>query len=244
MKKVLLITLIGVLTFTLSLWSQTTVYGNGAGFLQKFDTNGDGNVSSEEYATAKAALQTANSQYDLNSDGILSTDERASMRAEKMKTNPQAVSRFDANGDGILDETEVQNAVSQNPSRKNGTRGSRSGTSNLQYDLDGDGILSADERTSMRMEKMKTNPQAISRFDVNGDGILDDTEMQNAISQNPGRGQGAGTGTGRKYQKRNIWDGVPTNTETDLTNTVRTGTGQRKRDGSGGGRGRGRGRSW
>lgn len=101
----------------------------------ELDTNGDGSVSAEEFATRPNRFARA----DTNGDGVLSAEEivtagqqRAADRADRM------IARLDANGDGALSEDEL--TARRDPARMFD-----------RLDANDDGVVSAEEFAELRM---------------------------------------------------------------------------------------------
>jgi Ca2+-binding EF-hand superfamily protein len=81
-------------------------------FLERFDTNGDGQVTEAEIAEARAARF---SDADANGDGLLSAEEMAAMAETERETRrargiERMIERHDANGDGLLSAEELAEA--------------------------------------------------------------------------------------------------------------------------------------
>lgn len=100
------------------------------------DTNHDGIIDAAEIANASAALLTL----DLNHDGVLTTNEympplptNAPARRHLPPT-PLIVKALDANGDGIIDASEIANAA----------------VALKTLDKNGDGVLTRDEYIGRR----------------------------------------------------------------------------------------------
>jgi len=80
-------------------------------FLGKHDTDGDGELSEVERKAAKAAMrQRFVEKHDTDGDGELSEEER---RNAKEQHNQKLLSKFDANGDGSLSKEERAEARKQ-----------------------------------------------------------------------------------------------------------------------------------
>ena len=133
-------------------------------------------------------------------------------RAEMMK-------KFDANGDGKLDQTERE-AVRQHlqsmgaesagrgagrgeGGRAPGGQGGRGGNPMAQFDTDGDGKLSDAERKAAEpamREFTQNNERAMQQFDKDGDGKLSDKEWataRKAVVERMGQARGGRGGEGR-----------------------------------------------
>jgi hypothetical protein len=81
-----------------------------AHMLHKADTDGDGRLSEDERAAAKAKFQENRKEFvakhDTDGDGKLNETERAAAREQITARLKEARDRFDTDGDGKLDETE------------------------------------------------------------------------------------------------------------------------------------------
>lgn len=128
----------------------------------------------------------------------------------------EILKRFDANGDGKLDQTEREAARKHMQSmrgdaggRGEGGRGQGGpggrGNPMAQFDTDGDGKLSAAERKAAEpalRELTQNNPRAMQQFDKDDDGKLNDKEWAAArkvVQQRMGQGRGGrGDGEGRR----------------------------------------------
>ena len=82
-----------------------------AHIIEKFDTDGDGELNAAEKTAAKAhreemkaEIQSIRASYDSDGDGQLTDSEKEAFRAE-MKA--RAIEKFDANGDGQLSAEEM-----------------------------------------------------------------------------------------------------------------------------------------
>ncbi len=155
----------------------------------------------------------------------LALNSTASAADEEKPAGPpsreEMVEKFDANGDGELDQTEreaVREYMAANRpegggrGHLGGQRGQRGqggggrggpggGNPMAEFDTDGDGKLSAAERKAadpaMR-EMTQKNERAMGQFDKDGNGTLDDKEWAAArkvITQRMGQGRG-GRGPG------------------------------------------------
>jgi hypothetical protein len=134
----------------------------------------------------------------------------------------EMMKRFDANQDGKLDQTEREAMRAAAMDRAGGPRGERDGQRGpegrggpggpggnrmKEFDTDGDGKISATERTaaeSAMRANISSNPRAMARIDTDKDGKISDTEwaaareaMGDRGPRGPGPGPGAGKGKGR-----------------------------------------------
>jgi len=105
--------------------------------LERFDSDGDGQLSDTERQAAREFRQQAMMlrRFDGDGDGSLSADEQAQADAFIAERQARVLERFDADGDGILSDEERQQArqamrrhVQNNQSKHGGQRGpNRSG---------------------------------------------------------------------------------------------------------------------
>ena len=146
--------------------------GHRKAILEKFDLDGDGQLSGSE-----------------RGDFIGQLTERHDFHRKKM------LERFDADGDGELSEAERKKSREQmkrrghahcmNPEKRKAMM--------EKFDLDGDGKLSESEHQNLRTEMKKRKPFAkgvihdeakrkelFKKFDLDGDGQLNEMELQQA----------------------------------------------------------------
>jgi Ca2+-binding EF-hand superfamily protein len=102
----------------------------------------------------------------------------------------EMLKRFDANGDGKLDETEKASAKAAQGGKTERREKARQRALE-KFDRDGDGKLNEAERAEAA-KAWETNPRAVKRFDKNGDGKLDETEKTAAREEMKARRAGAG----------------------------------------------------
>jgi Ca2+-binding EF-hand superfamily protein len=105
---------------------------------QKFDENGDGQITADEIAAAQAREFDA---ADTNGDGLLSKDEMIAAAMAKMAERMSArmdhmIERGDTDGDGQISREEASN----NP---------RMAKMIARIDADGDGVITQDELASL-----------------------------------------------------------------------------------------------
>ncbi len=100
--------------------------------LERFDTNGDGQLDQAERQTAREAMKAraeqrgerrgpgnrrgGPGQFDTDGDGVLSDAERnaaAAQMRERASSNPRAMQRLDTDGDGVLSDAEWETARSE-----------------------------------------------------------------------------------------------------------------------------------
>ena len=106
-------------------------------------------------------------EFDQNQDGNISRDEYPGF--------DEAFARLDADGDGAITATEVQNSFTRK--RKAG------GNFISRFDADKDGKVSEDE--------FPRSAEQFARLDTNGDGYITEDEAP-ASRERGGRGQGGG----------------------------------------------------
>jgi Ca2+-binding EF-hand superfamily protein len=93
--------------------------------------------------------------------------------------------RFDADGDGVLNETEREAMRKAIQARRGGPGGERPDREEMmkRFDADGDGVLSDEERAAMEAarkehlaERQQLREEMLKRFDADGDGQLSEEE--------------------------------------------------------------------
>ena len=120
-------------------------------FLQRFDKNGDGKI---ELAELPPGMQANLAKADTNGDGVLSAEELASHRAAMWKEHRDPVSfvkRFDKNGDGKLEISELPARMQQRVGKA---------------DANKDGVITVSELEASRAAAEKDH---FARKDKNGD---------------------------------------------------------------------------
>jgi Ca2+-binding EF-hand superfamily protein len=96
-------------------------------FMEKFDADGDGKLSEEEKAAAKAAMDAKREEmrlkrFDKDGDGVLSEEEKAAAEAAKAKM----IAEWDKDGDGKLSKEEhmmMRKAMRERQKERAGKRG-------------------------------------------------------------------------------------------------------------------------
>ncbi|MEO0631734.1 MAG: dockerin type I domain-containing protein, partial [Planctomycetota bacterium] len=159
-----------------------------AAMLERFDTDGDGELSEAERATAKETFKAKREQmkarllerFDDNGDGELDEAERAALREtvgpmlkERGKRGRPgqrhmhkiALERFDADEDGTLNDTEKAAAKAHFQQKK--------AAMVERFDADGDGQLTGDERKAAREHHREQR-----QLDANRDGNVNATDAQ------------------------------------------------------------------
>jgi Ca2+-binding EF-hand superfamily protein len=179
--------------------------GHGEGLFQKFDTNQDGVVTTQEVEAAAAAHFAA---ADTNKDGKLTPEERQAARQERME---EKFEQRDANGNGVLERSEVarmpQPFFDKLDTDKSGTlspqemqaiaglhrHGGKGGHGHGDFGADAD-------RTVTKAEYVAKAKEFMTKLDTNGDGQVSQDEAQAARAQwahhhFQGQGQGAAGGS-------------------------------------------------
>jgi Ca2+-binding EF-hand superfamily protein len=114
--------------------------------IEKFDTDGDGQLNEKERAAAREARKAHMQQFDTDGDGKLNEEERETMRAameEKRGERPEGEEgKQGKKGKGRKPTPEQRKAMME------------------KYDADGDGQLSEEERETMKADwKKKQNKE-------------------------------------------------------------------------------------
>jgi len=178
--------------------------------LKKFDKDGDGELSEEEKAAMKEAMEKHRGKhgkggrpskeemlkkFDADGDGKLNKEERTAAReAMKKRFREEALKRFDKDGDGELNEEERAAAKEAAKKRRGGRDGAgKDGREGGKGGRDrGKGRPSFDDLP----EKMKA--RLIEKFDADGDGELNDEEKAKAREEMKKHRAGHKEGRGRK----------------------------------------------
>ena len=151
----------------------TNLFGtNHLGPLAQYDLDGDGAITSTEFATvASNMVQQLESRFltkfDADGDGTVTTNEALAVYeafAEHWLTN--LLAHFDLNRDGAIETNELPR-FGWNPGRP----------SLASYDANGDGIVSADELVAAA-EALADDLLArlFAKYDTNGDGVISEEE--------------------------------------------------------------------
>jgi len=130
-------------------------------FMEKYDTDGDGNLSEEEGRAAGRGMRDEQrdrmtERFDADRDGKLDKEERDRMQADRAgpwrdAMKEWALADYDADGDGELDEKET--ATKKAYEQKFGEMGKEM---DLRFnDIDGDGKVSDEERQANQREYRK-----------------------------------------------------------------------------------------
>jgi len=177
------------------------------GVLSSLDKDGDGRVSRDE---ASEGLKARFDELDTNGDGFLDVDEQAALlgrrrggdgsgeagpgkeKGPKRRPGSPVMSALDADDDGELSAEEIKNATTaltaldkDKDGRLSGDeirppKRSRGGFSFIaRFDKDGDGKVSKAEAPAPVAERFP-------EMDLNGDGFIDDQELEKLREQRRG----------------------------------------------------------
>jgi len=168
MKQIIRLTLITALALPYVAQAQPVGPQGGppshAEFMDRFDEDGDGQLSQAERQQARATME---------SEGMRPGGQRAQIRQ-------RLIEQFDVDGDGELTGQE----------RRQAAQAVRKQMALRHFDADGDGELSEAERAEALRFMEERRAQALERFDANGDGQI--SEEERATARETMRGQGAG----------------------------------------------------
>ena len=90
---------------------------------------------------------------------------------------PELIKKFDADGDGKLNEEERKTAMEAMRERAEKHRKEML----AKYDTDGDGKLSESEREALRTDMKARHAELLEKYDADGDGKLSPEERKAAI---------------------------------------------------------------
>lgn len=145
------------------------------GFLQKFDSDGDGKVSKDEF---KDSMGKRFQHMDSDHNGTISIEEFQQYRQQQRGIDPnkaKAIAKHDSDADGKLSKEEFL-----------APRIKRAEEKFIELDKNNDGMLSADEipDTSNQQPPKKANePSLFPNIDANQDGEISDEEKNAAFEQ-------------------------------------------------------------
>ena len=173
--------------------------------LEKFDTDGDGQLNDAERAAAREALkqriaeekQKFLEKWDKDGDGVLSDAEKAAakeafegrIRQQFQERRQEFIKKWDTDGDGKLSEEERKAALDSLPEDKRQEIIARHQKALEEFDTDGDGKLNEQERAAARetiRERIK------DRLDRNDDGKVGPIERRMGVRQWQRRHDGKG----------------------------------------------------
>lgn len=162
------------------------MFGRMEEMVNKYDLDGDGILSAEERKAMRDAMRAEfMNQMDLDGDGEISLEERVAATRDRILNSDRGErmsSRFDADGDGVLSETELAAMDASIMEREQ----ERMARDIERYDTDGDGVLSAEERAVQQEQRDSREERRIqefsAEFDEDGDGNLNEDERVSAFS--------------------------------------------------------------
>lgn len=173
-----------------------------ADFMERFDVDGDGELSEEERAAIGAyfreqrrerMLARMTDRFDADGDGELNDEERlaaeAELEARDIERRARMVERFDTDGDGQLSDAESQAARERFGRGRGGPGGGggRGGWDTMiqRYDRDGDGDLNLDESYDAYLDQFdrRTQREFTRLYDANGDGGVDTGDFNTFLEQ-------------------------------------------------------------
>ncbi|MCU0796274.1 MAG: EF-hand domain-containing protein [Akkermansiaceae bacterium] len=114
---------------------------------------------------------------------------------------PEVIEKFDADGDGKLNQEERKAAMQALRERMEKRREEML----AKYDKDGDGKLNEEERATMQADMKAKHEELLKKYDADGDGKLNQEERKAAIDageelpmrpMRPGGPRGEGEGRG------------------------------------------------
>ena len=144
--------------------------------LKRFDKNGDGQLDEEEKAAMKEALKQERGPRGSGDISSLAGGAAAETAPGVDLFVREMIKRFDKDGDGKLDATELTEALKARAA--GGTAGGQFRQQMIKmFDKNGDGVLDENERAAVQ----KFRDEQLRRFDNNGDGQLDPEERAEAM---------------------------------------------------------------
>ena len=170
MRKVLIPILAAALAMVAAVAS---AHPYGKGFLDKFDSDGDGKVTQDEFlAASKARFE----RMDADQNGKISSDEMRTYMIERREARmEEKFKRIDADGDGSVNRDEYL-----------GYQRARAEKHFLRMDADGDGQLSSAEFMAHQAKRPRRRSGAGKMFeylDKDRDGIVSAEESNAAWSE-------------------------------------------------------------
>jgi len=145
--------------------------------LRRFDVNGDGKLDETEKAAMKEARKKPAAVRGSGDIGSLGgATESAGPGGDRYLR--EMMKRYDKDGDGKLDESELAELIKNRNAAGPGAPGARLREQMVKlFDKNGDGQLDPDERAAA--EQFRADQ--VKRYDKNGDGQLDAEERAEAM---------------------------------------------------------------
>lgn len=145
--------------------------------LRRFDLNGDGKLDETEKAAMKEARKKPAAVRGSGDIGALGGAEPAGPAGGDRYLR-EMMKRYDKDGDGKLDESELAELIRNRNAAGPGAPGARLREQMVKlFDKDGDGQLNPDERAAA--EQFRADQ--VRRYDKDGDGQLDAEERAEAM---------------------------------------------------------------
>ncbi|MDI1248839.1 MAG: EF-hand domain-containing protein [Lacunisphaera sp.] len=146
--------------------------------LRRFDVNGDGKLDEAEKAAMKEARKKPAAVRGSGDIGSLGGSAEPAGLGGGDRYLREMMKRYDKDGDGKLDETELAELIKNRNAAGPGAPGARLREQMVKlFDKDGDGQLNPDERAAA--EQFRADQ--VKRYDKNGDGQLDAEERAEAM---------------------------------------------------------------
>lgn len=144
------------------------------GFLQKFDSNGDGKVGKDEF---KSSMEKRFQLMDTDGNGTVSVEEFQQYREQQQgdKGKAKKIAKHDTDGDGSISKEEFL-----------APRIKRLEAKFAELDKNGDGKLSANEIPDGKKDKKQKQvkrPSLFPNIDANSDGQISDEEKNAAFER-------------------------------------------------------------
>jgi len=130
-------------------------------FINKFDVNGDKQVTKAEFDTA---MEQRFKKMDADNNGVVSKEEfKNNTKASHKKLAKNKKSKMDANNDGRISKQEYLDAKNRWAEKKF-----------TKLDKNADGFLTEEERSADKSGKsrFKKSSHYFPKIDVNGDGVI------------------------------------------------------------------------
>lgn len=146
--------------------------------LRRFDVNGDGKLDEAEKAAMKEARKKPAAVRGSGDIGSLGGGAEPAGPGGGDRYLREMMKRYDQDGDGKLDETELAELIKNRNTAGPGAPGARLREQMVRlFDKNGDGQLDPDERAAA--EQFRADQ--VKRHDKNGDGQLDAEERAEAM---------------------------------------------------------------
>jgi Ca2+-binding EF-hand superfamily protein len=146
--------------------------------LRRFDLNGDGKLDETEKAAMKEARKKTEAVRGSGDIGSLGGTGEPAGEARGDRYLRELMKRYDKDGDGKLDETELAELIKNRNAAGPGAPGARLREQMVKlFDKNGDGQLDPEERAAA--EQFRADQ--VKRYDKNGDGQLDAEERAEAM---------------------------------------------------------------